>query len=477
MVVGSDVEKFFQVGARLPPQEKEELVEFLKGNIDVFAWDACDALGIDPDFICHHFNVNPSVTPKKQSPRRPSREHAEAIREEVTKLKRAGAIKEVFYPEWLANTVVVKKKSVKWRVFVDFMDLNKACPKDPFPMPRIDQLVDATTGHPRMSFLDAFQGYHQILLALEDQEKIAFVTPTGNYHYKVMPFGLKYADSTYQRMVTRMFEPRLGKNIEIYVNDMVVKSKVVTEHLEDLGDIFDILRGHKLRLNASKCSFGVGSGKFLGYMVTHRGIEVNPDQIKAIRDLKPPRNAKEVQKLIGMIAALNRFISRSADRCRPFYLLINKWKGFEWFEECTVAFQQLKEFLSRPPIMSSPVANEVLYAYIAVATHVVSLVLIREDNGLQRPVYYISKSLHEAEIRYSPLEKAILAVVHASRKLPHYFQAHTVVVLTQLPLKSVLQTADYTGRIALWNTILGAFDIKYMPRTSIKGQVLADLVA
>ena len=178
-----------------------------------------------------------------------------------------------------------------------------------------------------------------------------------------------------------------------------------------------------------------------------------------------------------MIAALNRFISRSADRCRPFYLLINKWKGFKWSEECTVAFQQLKEYLSRSPIMSSPAADEVLYAYITVAPHAVSLVLIREDNGLQRPVYYICKSLHEAEIRYSPLEKAILAVVNTSRKLPHYFQAHTVVVLTQLPLKSVLRTADYTGRIILWNTILGAFDIKYMPRTSIKGQVLADLVA
>ena len=218
-----------------------------------------------------------------------------------------------------------------------------------------------------------------------------------------------------------------------------------------------------MRLNASKCSFGVGSGKFLGYMVTHRGIEVKPDRIKAINDLKPPRNAKEVQKLTGMIAALNRFISRSADRCRSFYLLINKWKGFKWSEECTVAFQQLKEYLSRPPIMPSPAADEVLYAYIAVAPHAVSLVLIREDNGLQRPVYYVSKSLHEAEIRYSPLEKAILAVVHASRKLPHYFQAHTMVVLTQLPLKSVLRIADYTGRIALWNTILGAFNIKYMP--------------
>ena len=172
---------------------------------------------------------------------------------------------------------MVKKKSGKWRVCVDFTDLNKACPKDPFPMPRIDQLVDATAGHPRMSFLDAFQGYHQIPLALKDQEKTTLVTPTGNYHYKVMSFGLKNVGSTYQRMMTKMFEPWLGKSIEIYVDDMVVKSKVVTEHLEDLGDIFVVLRRHKLRLNASKCSFGVGSGKFLGYMVTHKGIEVNPD--------------------------------------------------------------------------------------------------------------------------------------------------------------------------------------------------------
>ena len=139
-----------------------------------------------------------------------------------------------------------------------------------------------------------------------------------------------------------MFESQLGKSIEIYVDNMVVKSKVVSEHLGDLGSTFGVLKKHKLRLNASKCSFDMGSGKFLGYIITHRGIEVNPDQIKAINDLKPLQNAKEVQKLTGMIAALNRFISRSADRCRPFYLLINKWKGFEWSESCVVAFQQLK---------------------------------------------------------------------------------------------------------------------------------------
>ena len=156
---------------------------------------------------------------------------------------------------------------------------------------------------------------------------------------------------------------------------------------------------------------------------------------------------------------------------------MKRWKRFEWTEESALAFQQLKEYLSRPPIMSSPEVDGVLFIYIAVAPHAVSLVLLRVDNDVQRPVYCVNKSLHEAEVRYLPLEKVVLAVVLGTRKLPHYFQAYTVVVLTQLPFKTILRSADYTGRIAKWGTILGVFYIKYMPCTSIKGQVLADLVA
>ena len=233
-----------------------------------------------------------------------------------------------------------------------------------------------------MSFLDVFQEYHQIPLTLDDQEKTAFVTPTRNYHYKVMSFGLKNAGSTYQRIMTRMFKQQLGKNIEIYIDDMVVKSKLESEHVNNLGNIFEILKRHKLRLNASKCSFEVGSGKFLGYMVTHCGIEVNPDQIKAIYNLQPPQNPKKVQKLTGMTVALNRFIFQLADKCRPFFQLLNKWKGFEWTEKCVLAFQQLKEYLSRPLIMSRPEMDEVLFAYIVVASHVVSLVLVLVDSGV-----------------------------------------------------------------------------------------------
>ena len=173
----------------------------------MFVWSAYKAFGVDPNFTYHHLNVNSSITPRKQPPRSSSKEHSDAVKEKVVKLKCARAIKEMFYLEWLANTVVVKKKNKKWRVCVDFTDLNKACPKDPFSIARIDQSVDAMVGHPWMSFLNAFQGYHQIPLALADQEKTVFVTPTGNYHYKVMPFRLKNTGSTYQRMMTRMFEP------------------------------------------------------------------------------------------------------------------------------------------------------------------------------------------------------------------------------------------------------------------------------
>ena len=195
--------------------------------------------------------------------------------------------------------------------------------------------------------------------------------------------------------------------MEVYIDDMVVKNKVVSEHVGDLTNIFEILREHKLFLNVSKCSFGVGSGKFLGYMVTHKGIEVNPDQIKAINNLQPPWNPKEVQKLTGMMAALNRFISRSADRCRLFFLLLHKWKEFKWTDECVVTFLQLKHYISCPPV-SSPMVYEVLFAYLAVAFYVISFVLIRVDSGIQRPVYYVSKSLNESEVHYLLLEKGYI---------------------------------------------------------------------
>ena len=184
---------------------------------------------------------------------------------------------------------------------------------------------------------------------------------------------------------------------------------------------------------------GVGSGKFLGYLVTRRGIEASPDQIKAILDLQSPTSAKQVQMLTGRAAALNRFISRSSDKCKPFFNLVKKTADFLWTEECEAALADLKKYLITAPVLLTPELGEELFLYLAVSEHAASAVLIREEQGEQKAVYYVSKTLASAETRYLPLEKLMLALVMASKKLNHYFQAHKIAVLTEHLLKSLLQ--------------------------------------
>ena len=274
-----DPRKSTRIGADLEGKIKKGLICFLRKNIDVFAWSHEDMLGIDPIVITHRLNVHPSSKPVRQKKRVFAPERDNAIKEEVQKLTLAKFIWEVYYPDWLANVVMVKKTNEKWRMCVDFTDLNKACPKDSYPLPRIDQLVDSTAGHRLLSFMDAFFGYNQIRMDEADQEKTSFVTSQGLFCYKVMPFGLKNIGATYQSLVNHMFRPQIGQNVEVYVDDMLVKSQDEEIYLDDLQETFDTLRQYNTKLNPSKCAFGVSSGKFLGFMVSYRGIEANPNKI------------------------------------------------------------------------------------------------------------------------------------------------------------------------------------------------------
>ena len=214
-------------------------------------------------------------------------EKENAIKEEVQKLTATKFIREIYYPDQLANIVMVKKVNGKWRMCVDFTDLNKTCPKDSYPLPRIDQLVDSTSGHRLLSFMDAFFGYNLIRMDEADQEKTSFITSQGLFCYKVMPFDLKNARATYQRLVNHMFRPQIGQNVEVYIDDILAKSLDKGKHLDDLEETFDTLRQYNMKLNPSKCVFGVSSRKFLGFMVLNRGIEANRDKIQAILDMKP----------------------------------------------------------------------------------------------------------------------------------------------------------------------------------------------
>ncbi|XP_074296944.1 uncharacterized protein LOC141627610 [Silene latifolia] len=288
-----------------------------------------------------------------------------------------GKIREVKYPEWLSNVVVVPKKNGKWRVCVDFTDLNKACPKDPFPLPHIDAMVDATAQPRDATFPDAWSGYNRIKMHPSDQEKTAFRSERG---------------STYQRLVNMMFKEQIGKTMEVYIDDMVVKSKQASQHHQHLEETFNTLRKYQMKLNPTKCTFGVSSGKFLGYMVTQRGIEASTEQIRAILQLESPQKPKDVQRLTGRVAALNRFISRSSDR-------------------------------------------------------------------------------------YTSLEKLVLALVTASYKLRPYFESHTISVITNYPLKTIMRKPELSGRMAKWSVHLSGYDLKFEPRTAIKSRALADFVS
>ena len=213
---------------------------------------------------------------------------------------------------------------------MDFINLNKACPKDSFPFPRIDQLVDGTLGHALLSFMDAYSGYNQIPMHIPDQEHTSFITEHGLYCYMVMLFSLKNTRGTYQRLVNMMFKEQISKTIEVYVDDMLVKSKTTVDHVVHLYDTFTVLRRYRMKLNPLKCAFGVASKKFLGFMVNHRGIEANPEKIQALIDMRCPSKMKEVQSLTGRVAILSRFISRATDKGLPFFDSLKDNKRFLW---------------------------------------------------------------------------------------------------------------------------------------------------
>ncbi|CAA0809002.1 Unknown protein, partial [Striga hermonthica] len=474
--IGETEEQTTKIGKDLRNELRDQLIALLKEFRDVFAFTPEELTGIDPTIMEHKLNVDPLRKPVKQRLRHHGGEIDKAIEVEVDKLLRAGHVKEIQFPDWISNTVMVRKALNKWRSCINFRDLNLACPKDHYPLPRIDQLVDSTAGCELLSMMDASQGYHQIPLAPEDQSKVSFVTSKGTYCYVVMPFGLKNAGATYQRLMDRMFKSQIGRNIKVYVDDILVKSKSSASHSGDLRETFKTLRAFGMKLNPSKCAFGVKAGRFLGYIVTERGIEVNREKVKAILDMASPRNIRDVQVLTGRIAGLSRFIARAAERSFPFFKLLKKKSAFLWSDKAQMAFDKLKEFFGELPLLTKPEPGDELVLYISVGSVSLSLVLLREEGGVQQPIYYTSRVLQGAEARYSEIEKAALTLVITTRKLRPYFLNHVVLVRTNFQLGETLGRPTVSGRLVKWAVELSEYSIKYEPRRAIKAQALADFI-
>ncbi|XP_016173781.1 uncharacterized protein LOC107616323 [Arachis ipaensis] len=423
ITLNDDPMKFTFVGTSMNTEDRKSLASFLQENADLFAWTSADMPGIDPSVITHKLALNPTARPISQKKRNLGTEKRQASIAEVKKLIDANFIREIRFTAWLTNMVM-------------------------------------------------------ILMHSTDQEKTAFITENGNYYYNVMPFGLKNAGATYQRLMNKIFQQQIGRNIEVYVDDMVAKTKLGDSHIQDLAEIFGQIRRYNMRLNPEKCAFGVQGGKFLGFILTSRGIEANPEKCQAILGMQSPSTVKEVQRLTGRLAALSRFLPCLAPKSSNFFqCLKKKAKHFEWNQDCEMAFKSLKEFLSKPPVLQKPKSGEPLYIYLSITDVAISSALVTETDKNQQPVYFVSKSLQNAELRYPRLEKLALALVFSSRRLRPYFQSHTIIVRTGQPLRQVLSKPELAGRLIKWAIELSEFDIQYQPRGSIKSQYLVDFVA
>jgi hypothetical protein len=336
-----------------------------------------------------------------------SDEKTEAAKAEVNRLLEANFIELVAYPTWLANVVMVQKKSGKWRMCIDFTGINKACTKDNFPLPWIDKIVDSVAGCEVMSLLDFFSGYHQIYMKEEDKASTSFITPFSTYCFIRMPEGLKNAGSTFSRLTKTMLESQVDRNIFTYVDDIVVASKSKEYHLADLAETFVNMRDAQLRLNPEKCVFGIRQGKILGYLVSHRGNEANPTKIQTIINMTPPQSARDVQRLTRRLAALNRFISKSAEQSLPFLKMLRGAKDFAWGPEQAAAFASLKQHLLELATLTSPNPLLPLLLYVAASPHAVSAALVqeqdREGTSRQCPVYYVSEVLTTSKCNMTEL--------------------------------------------------------------------------
>jgi ribonuclease HI len=473
------IDKPVSISTSLSAVERACFINLLKEYQDVFAWKYDEMPGIDPGLVAHSLNVEPGTKPVVQPARTFHTEVEAQITQEVKKLLAAGFIKPIQHPRWLSNIVPVKKKNGQIRCCVDFRNLNKACPKDEFPLPNMDLLIDSAAGSAMFSFMDGFSGYNQIRMSPRDAEKTAFRTPIGNFYYTVMPFGLKNAGATYQRTMTAMFHDMIHQEIEDYVDDIVVKSKKREDHVEVLRKVFERCRLYKLKMNPLKCAFGVSAGKFLGFLVHNRGIDVDPAKASAIATMRPPTSHKELKSFLGRLSYIRRFIPGLAAVTSTFSRLLKKGVSFNWSAECQEAFERIQAIMTKLPTVCAPIAGKPLRLYLASNSQAIGALVAQENGqGVEQPVYYVSRGLKDTETRYSVAERACLALVYASQRLRHYFLAHKIQLMTKShPIRSLLQRPVLSGRLAQWLLQLSQYEISTETPTAIKSQAIADLLA
>ncbi|KAA3459221.1 RNA-directed DNA polymerase (Reverse transcriptase), Ribonuclease H-like protein [Gossypium australe] len=415
-------EKEVKIGTCINKEARQDLIKLLLEFKDVFVWSYQDMPGLSTNIAVHRIPIKEECKPVQQKLRRIRPNVAVKIREEIKKQIDAGFLQVVSYSERVANVVPVPKKDEKVRMCVDYRDLNKASPKDNFSLPHIDTLVDNTAGYSLFFFMDGFSGYNQIKMHPEDMEKTTFITLWGTFCYKVM-----------------------HKEIAVYVDDMIAKSRTENEHVQVLRKLFLRLRKFQLKLNPTKCTFGARSGKLLGFVVSERGIEVDPNK-----------------------------------KYDPIFRLLKKHNPGIWDDECQKAFDKIKQYLPNTTVLMPPSPDRPLILYLTVFDNSMGCMLGQHDETgkKEKVICYLSKKFTECDMRYSPIEKLCCALVWTTRRLMQYMLCHTTWLISKLdPLKYMMESTALNGRMARWQILLSEFDIVYVNQKAVKGSVITDFLA
>jgi hypothetical protein len=404
------------------------------------------------------------------------------IKEEVDRVLKAGFIRPCRYAEWVSNIVPIEKKNTnKLKICIDFHNLNRATPKDEYPMPIADVLVNKASSNKVISFLDGNAGYNQIFMVEEDVTKTAFRCPgfVGLFEWVVMTFSLKNARATYQHAMNLIFHDLLGRIMEVYIDDVVVKSADFVNHLADLRMAFERMRKYGLKMNPGKCAFGMWAGHFLGFVVHENGIEIDPKKVEVIRRVLQPTSKKEVQSLLGKVNYLRCFISNLAGRVESLLPLVRlkHEKEFLWGDEQREAFKRIKDYLMSPLVLRAPEKNKGFRLYIAATERIIGVVLTQESAGKEFVIAYLSRRMLDAETRYVHVEKLCLALYYACSRFRHYLLASSCTVVGQHDVvRHMMQKPVLSSRVGKWAYSLVEFELTYEPLRAVKGQVVADFI-
>lgn len=447
---------FERSSERLQDCDKEQLKSLLIKYQGVFARSSED-LGFT-DKVQHHINTR-GAEPIKEPVRRLPMARREIEREKVKKMLKKGVIEPSISP-WSSNIVLVKKKDGSTRFCVDYRKLNEITKKDSYPLPRIDECLDALSGAVYFSCMDINAGYWQIAITPEDREKTAFATSMGLYQFVKMPFGLVSAPSEFCRLMGDVFRDMQWTECLLYMDDIIVPTKTVEENLLRLEHVFQRLQNANLKLKPSKCVFFQTSVKFLGHEVSELGIHTDKDKIKDVQDWPVPRTVKQVRSFVGLASYYKRFIASFGEICKPLYQLCEKNRKFLWTDNCQKAFDTLKQKLTSAPILSYPVLGQNFTLDTDASQYSVGAVLSQEQNNTERVIAYMSKTMNKHELQYCTTRKELLAVVTALKHFHHYLFGQTVKLRTDNAAVSWMRNLkNPTGQVARWLQHIETYDI------------------